>query len=63
MSRQANQLLRVGICRSDCGHQTNSPFHAISKVSKIVHISAVLRVEVDTGIGDTNHHDSILEAS
>ena len=63
LSRQANQLIRVDMCRRDCGHKSNSPFHAIPKVSRIIHISAVVVMGVDEGIDGTHHTDSMLKAS
>ena len=62
MSCQGNYLVRVGIGRSDCSHETYSPFHAIPKVPRIINISAVVVMAVDEGIDDTHYHDSILKA-
>ena len=46
---------------TDCGHETDSPFHAIPKVPRIIHFGGVMGV--DEGIDDTHHYDSILKAS
>ena len=43
--------------------KTDSPFHAIPKMSRILNISAVVAMGVDKGIHEAHHHDSILEAS
>ena len=62
-SRQAHQLEDMGICRSNCSHKTNSTSHTISKVSMVIHISAVVDMGIKEGIDDTHHYNSILKAS
>ena len=52
-----------GVCRSDGSRKTNSPFHTISKISRIVHISAVVVVGINEGVDDAHHDNSILKAS
>ena len=40
VSRQAGCLIYVSIGRNDCCHEAESPFHAISKISRILCISS-----------------------
>ena len=63
MSCQTGYLVCVGVSRSDSCHEAGSPFHAIPKISRILNISAVVVMGVDTGINEAPYHDSILEAS
>ena len=53
----------MGISRSDSRHETDSPFHAITKVSRILDASAVLMMSIRKGVNEAHNHDSILEAS
>ena len=60
VSCQTGYLVRVGIGRSNGSHETDSPFHAIPNISRILNISAVLTVGMDEGNNEAHYHDSIL---
>ena len=52
-----------GVGRSDRRHDADSPFHAITKVSRIIYASAVLMMSIDKCVNEAHHHDPIPEAS
>ena len=52
---QAGYLVCVSIGRSDSCHEADSPFRAITKVSRILNISAVVIVGIDRGITTIPH--------
>ena len=56
-------LVRVGVGRGDGCHETDSSFHAITKVSRIIDASAVLMMSINERANEAHHHDPILEAS
>ena len=43
-------------------HETDSSFHAITKVSRIIDAS-VLMMSINERVNEAHHHDPILEAS
>ena len=63
VSCQACCLVRVSVGRSDSRHETDSPFLAIPKVSRIFDVLAVLMMSINKRINEAHHHDPILEAS
>ena len=63
VSCQKSDLVRVGKGPSDRGRETDSPFHAIPNVSRIIHILAVVVMGIDDSSDEAHFHDSILEAS
>ena len=54
---------RVSVGRSDRRHEADSPFDAITKVSRIFDASTVLMVGTNIGVNEAHHQGSILEAS
>ena len=63
VSCQTGYLVCVNIGRSNCGHDTDSPFHAIPKISRILNISAVVIMGIDKGVDKAHYNDPILETS
>ena len=63
VSCQTGHLVCVSIGRSDSLHETNSPFHAITKVSRILNISAVVIMGIDKSVNEAHYNDPILETS
>ena len=41
----------------------DSSFHAITKVSRILNVSAVLIMSINEGVNEAHYHDSKLETS
>ena len=62
-SCQADCLIRMGVSWSDGSHKSNAPFHTISKIPWVIHVSAVVAVGMDQSVNDTHHNDPILKAS
>ena len=62
-SSQAKGLVRMGVFRGDSSHKPNSPFHAVSEVLWIIHLTAVIVVGVDKGVDNTHNDNSMLKAS
>ena len=56
-------LVRVSVGRSDSRHEADSPFHAITKVPRILHASTVLMMSIHKRVNEAHHHDPTLEAS
>ena len=63
VSFKACCLVRVGVGRGDGCHETDSSFHAITKVSRIIDASAVLTISINELVDAAHHHDPILEIS
>ena len=55
-------LIRVGVGRSDGRHKANPSFHAITKISRILGISAMLMMGINKSIKEAQYHDSISKA-
>ena len=53
----------MGVRKSDSCHEAGSPFHAITKISRILDASTVLMMGVNNRVNEAHHHDPILEAS
>ena len=53
----------VSVGRSDSRHEADSPFYAITKITKILDASAVLMMSINKGVNEAHYHDPILEAS
>ena len=49
--------------RSDSRHEADSPFHAITKIPRILDNSTVLMMSIKKRVNKAHHHDPILEAS
>ena len=62
VSRQAEYLICVGMGGSDSRHKADSPFHAITKASRILDALAVLMMSINKGINELHHNYPILEA-
>ena len=60
-SRQANSLVRVGICWGDSRHKSNSPLHAILNSSWVVHVVPVIIVDVHKSINNHQNNGPMLE--
>ena len=60
---EAGCLVRVSVGRSDWRHETDSPFHAITKVPRILDASTVLMMSIHKCVKEAHHHDPMLQAS
>ena len=60
--RHACYLVCVSVGVSDSRHEADSPFHAITKVSRILDASAVLMMSIKK-VNEAHHHDPMLETS
>ena len=63
VENEVKGLVRMGVCRRDGSHKSNSPFHAVSGVPWIVRIATAMVVGVNKGFDNTHNFNSILEAS
>ena len=55
--------MRVGVGRGDGCHETDSSFHAITEVSRIIDASAVLMMSINERVNEAHHNDPILDSS
>ena len=63
VSCEACCLVCVSVGKSDSRHEVDSPFHAITKVSRILDASAVLMMSINKRVNEAHGHDPMLEAS
>ena len=63
VSCQTGYLVRVSAGRGDSSHEANSPFHALSKVSRSLDATAVLMMSMNKGVNEAHYHDPIVETS
>ena len=57
------RLICVSVDKSDRSHKAVSPFHAITKVPRILDTSMVLMTGSNKCVNEAHHHDAIEEAS
>ena len=55
--------LCASVSRSDSSHEADSPFHATTKISRILNASAVLMMGIIKGVNEAHNHDFMQEAS
>ena len=60
MLRKTRCLIRVGVGKSADNQKSNPSFRAITKVSKILGVKAVLVMGIDRGIKKAQNNDSTL---
>ena len=63
VSCEACCLVRMAVGRSNSRHEADSPFYAITKVSRILDASTVLMMSIHKRVNEAHHHDPTLEAS
>ena len=61
--RKTRSLIRVGVGKSDGRHSAIPSSHAITQISRILGILAMLLMGINKGIDEAQYHDSILKAS
>ena len=60
---QTRYLVCVSVGRSDSRHEADSPFHAVPRIFRILHASAVWMMSINKCVNEAHHHDLMLEAS
>ena len=60
--RKTNSLVRVGVGRSDGGHEPDPSCQAVTKVPSVCRITAVLVMDMDKCVKETQNHNAILKA-
>ena len=60
--RKTRCLVRVGVGRSDGGHESNPSFQTITKIPSVCRIKAVLMMGIDKCVKDAKNHNTILKA-
>ena len=55
-------LVRVGVGRSDGGHEPNSSWHTITKVPSVCRVKAVFMMGIDKCVKEAQNHHTMLKA-
>ena len=62
VQRKTRCVVRVGVGRSDGGHESNPSCQTITKVPSILRVKAVFMVGIDRSIKEAQNHNTILKA-
>ena len=63
VSCETSCLISVSVSRSGSRHKADPPFHAITKVPRILDTSTVLTMGINKGVNEAHHHYPKLKAS
>ena len=61
MHRKTNCLVRVGVGRSDSGHESNPSRKAITTAPSVCRIKAVFMMVIDKCVKEAQNHSTILK--